>query len=158
MEEPVELKLFPAWKNAVKTLIASGLTYGSVVTKTQLVTLCELTPPTKLEEKDAFDLQLMGCIANIKEQLLLAHQMLLVSNHDGSYRIVHPKDQTDYAVATGTKAIAKEITRMALNVQHTNTALLDHDQRRRNTDAQAKIAMLAGMTQKSKHDLIGTGK
>lgn len=158
MEDAVELKLFPAWKNAVKTLLANGLTYGSNVAKTHLVKLCELTPPTKLEEKDAFDLQLMSCIVSIKEQLLLAHQMLLVSNHDGSYRIVHPKDQTTYAVSTGTKAIAKEIQRMALSVQHTNTALLDHDQRRRNTDAQAKITMLAGMAQKSKHDLIGVVK
>lgn len=151
----MELRLFPAWKNAVQTLLNDGLTYGSNITKAQIIALCELPLPQTIDEKDSFDLKLMSCIINIKEQLLTHHHMLLVSNRDGSYRVISPKEQTGYAVANGTKAIAKEMQRMAMSVQFVNTTLLDTDDRKRNADAQAKISMLAGMARDGNNELIG---
>jgi hypothetical protein len=151
----MEVKLFPAWKNAVAVMLSNNLTYGSNIQKEQIVSLCELEPPNTIEEKTAFDLKLLSCIVNIKDQLLTNHQMLLVSNRDGSYRVIPPHEQTGYAVGAGTKAVARELQRMAISVQHTNTALLDTDQRKRHADAHAKISMLAGMAQDNHKELIG---
>jgi hypothetical protein len=123
------ITLYPVWREAIKQLLASGLTYGSMLTKNRIVVLCELP------------------------ELLRAHAMLMVSNFDGSYRIVAPQDQTGYAVEAGARSIAKEMRRMALAVQYTNLSMLDDQQRRKNADAQAKIAMLAGMMHKGSAEL-----
>ncbi len=148
-----ELKLSPPWKQAVKELIDAGLTYGSTVEKAQIVKLCDLAEPTTIAEKERFDLKLLAATADIKEALLIDHQMMLVTNRDGSYRVVAPKDQTAFAVDHGARAIAREIQRMAVSVQYTNTALLDDTQRKQNADAQAKISMLAGMQKLTNREL-----
>lgn len=147
------MKLYPAWKEAVKTLIEAGLTYGSTVDKEQIIDLCGLARPTTLAEKDRFDVRLMSYTSEIKDALLLDHKMLLVTNRDGSYRVVSPAEQTAFAVEQGTKAIGREMQRMAVGVQYVNTALLDDAQRRRNADAQAKLSMLAGMQKLARREL-----
>lgn len=149
-----EVKLYPVWKQAVKELIASGLTYGSALDKQRIIDLCALKRPETLAQKERFDLRLMTCICEIKDALLADHQMLLASNRDGSYRVVAPKEQTQFAIEQGAKAIQKEMRRMALGVQHVNTSLLDSEQRRKNSDAQAKISMLAGMQRTARKELF----
>lgn len=148
-----EVKLYPAWKQAVKTLIESGLTYGSTLEKDRIIELCELKRPVTIDQKERFDLRLMNCIFEIKDALLTDHKMLLATNRDGSYRVLSPKDQTQYAVEHGAKAIAREMQRMAISVQNVNLSLLDSEQRRKNSDAQAKISMLAGMQRQARNEL-----
>lgn len=140
-----ELKLYPRWKQAVQDLLLAGLTYGSRVEKSQLIDLCGLQLPTTIEEKDKFDLQLLNCISEIKDELLTQHRMLLATNNDGSYRVVRPEDQTAYVIDKGARALAKELQRMATGVQFVNADLLTDEQRKRNADAQAKVGLLAGM-------------
>jgi hypothetical protein len=148
-----EFKLSPPWKNAVKVLIEAGLTYGSTLEKEKIIDLCELVRPTTIGEKEKFDLKLLQCTSEIKEALLVEHQMMLVTNRDGSYRVVAPKDQTAHAIESGAKSIAKELQRMACGVQYVNTALLDDAQRKQNADALAKISMLAGMQKLANREL-----
>ena len=148
-----DFKLSPPWKNAVKALIEAGLTYGSTVEKERIIDLCDLVRPTTIEEKDRFDLRLLQCTGEIKEALLMEHHMMLVTNRDGSYRVVAPKEQTAYAVDCGARSIAKELQRMACGVQYVNTALLDDTQRKQNADALAKISMLAGMQKLANREL-----
>lgn len=138
-------KLSPIWKQAVKEMLDAGLTYGSTVEKEKIIDLCELQRPKTIEEKERFDLRVLQCISEIKELLLIEHRMMLTTNRDGSYRVVASKDQTNQAVENGVRAITKEMQRMAMAVQYTNTTLLTDDERKRNADAQAKISMLAGM-------------
>lgn len=148
-----ELKLFPAWKEAVKTLIEGGLTYGSTVTKDQIIDLCGMEKPKTIEQKDAFDLRLMGVICNIKDALLTDHKMLLSTNYDGSYRVIAPKDQTAHTIENFTRTVSKEFQRAALSIQYVNHALLDETQRKQNADAQAKLSMLAGMQRIARGEL-----
>ena len=150
-----EMKLSPPWKQAVKELIDAGLTYGSTVTKDQIIDLCDMQRPTTIQEKKVFDLRLMGCIGEIKDALLIDHTMLLVTNRDESYRVISPKEQTAYSITTGARDVAKAMYRMALNVQYVNTALLDETQRKQNADAQAKISMLTGMNRTANSELRG---
>lgn len=141
----MQSKLFPAWKEAIKKLLDGGLTYGSSIKRSYLIELCEVTPAKDVEDVNRFNLEVLSCITDIKDTLLIAHCMLLTSDHAGNYIVIAPESQTQYAVEKGVKAITKEMRRMAMNVSFTKVDLLTDSQRAKNTDAQAKISMIAGM-------------
>jgi hypothetical protein len=149
----METTLYPAWKQAVKTLLDSGLTYGSTISKKHLAGLCGLEAPVTVEDVRKYDLELLTCISEIRDTLLTAHCMLLVTDNKGSYVVIDPESQTTYAVETGIKAIGREMKKMSMNVSFTKTALLTDDGRKRNADAQAKISMLAGMMRTEQKEL-----
>lgn len=140
-----ETTLFPAWKQAVKVLLDEGVTYGSTISRKRLADLCQVRPPESIEDVRRYDLELLSCITEIKDTLLTAHCMLLVSDNKGSYVVIAPESQTQYAVDTGIKSIGREMKRMAMAVSFTRTELLSDAERAKNADAQAKISMLAGM-------------
>ena len=148
------VQLYPIWKEAVKKLIDGGLTYGSSVKRSYLIELCGLEPPTRVEDVRKFDLDVLRFITDIKETLLTAHCMLLVSDHAGNYHVVAPDSQTEYAVESGIKAIGREMRRMSMNISFVKTELLNDQQRAKNADAQAKVSMLAGMIRNENKDLL----
>ena len=145
--------LFPAWKQAVRTLLGEGLTYGSVVSRKRISTLCEIRPPQNIDDVRRYDLELLAAITEIKDSLLTAHCMLLVADHKGSFIVIAPESQTSYAVNSGVKAIGKEMRKMAMAVSFTRTELLTNDERAKNADAQAKISMLSGMMHSQNKEL-----
>jgi hypothetical protein len=146
-------KLFPAWKEATRKLLDSGVTYGSTIKRKYLIELCQVNPPQSIEDVRRYDLEVLKCITEIKDTLLTAHCMLLVSDHAGNFMVIAPESQTQYAVEAGVKAITKEMKRMAMGVSFTKTDLLTDTQRAKNSDAQAKISMLAGMMSKEQKEL-----
>lgn len=137
--------LYPAWKQAVKVLLDEGLTYGSTVSRKRLAELCQVRPPESIDDVRRYDLELLTCITEIKDTLLTAQCMLLVSDNKGSFVVIAPESQTQYAVDSGIKSIGREMKKMAMAVSFTRTELLSNEERARNADAQAKISMLAGM-------------
>ena len=141
-----ETQLFPAGKQAVRTLLDEGLTYGSTVTLMRISELCQIQPPKDVDDVRRYDLELLTCVTEIKDSLLTAHCMLLVSDNKGAYVVIAPESQTQYAVETGVKAIGREMKKMAMAVSFTKTELLSAPERAKNADAQAKISMLAGMS------------
>jgi len=148
-----DTSLFPAWKQAVRTLLGEGLTYGSVVSRKRIAELCEVRPPQSIEDVRRYDLELLTAITEIKDSLLTAHCMLLVADHKGSFIVIAPESQTSYAVNSGVKAIGKEMRKMAMAVSFTKTELLTNDERAKNADAQAKISMLSGMMRSQNKEL-----
>lgn len=145
--------LFPAWKQAVRTLLDNGLTYGSVIKRSYLSELCEVPKPKDIDDVRRYDLDVLRCITEIKDILLTAHCMLMVSDHAGNYIIIEPESQTQHAVDAGVKAIGREMKRMAMGVSFTKTDLLTDEGRKKNADAQAKISKLAGMLSIEKREL-----
>lgn len=145
--------LFPAWKQAVRTLLGEGLTYGSTVSRKRISELCEIRPPQNIDDVRRYDLELLTAITEIKDSLLTAHCMLLVADHKGSFIVIAPESQTSYAVNSGVKAIGKEMRKMAMAVSFTRTELLTNDERAKNADAQAKISMLSGMMHSQNKEL-----
>lgn len=155
-----ETNLFPAWKQAVKDLLDEGITYGSTISRKRIAEMCNVRPPESIDDVRRHDLELLTCITEIKDTLLTAHCMLLVSDNKGSFVIIAPESQTEYAVNTGIKAIGREMKRMAMGVSFTRTDLLSAAERAKNADAQAKISMLAGMVKVQNKELtkIAGGK
>lgn len=145
--------LFPAWKQAVRTLLDNGLTYGSVIKRSYISELCEVPKPKDIDDVRRYDLDVLRCITEIKDILLTAHCMLMVSDHAGNYIIIEPESQTQHAVDAGVKAIGREMKRMAMGVSFTKVDLLTDEGRKKNADAQAKISKLAGMLTIEKRDL-----
>ena len=145
--------LFPAWKQAVKDLLDEGITYGSTISRKRIAEMCNVQPPTSIEDVRRHDLELLTCITEIKDTLLTAHCMLLVSDNKGSFVVIAPESQTEYAVSTGIKAIGREMKKMAMGVSFTKTDLLTATERAKNADAQAKISMLAGMVKVQNKEL-----
>lgn len=145
-----ETTLFPAWRQAVRDLLDEGITYGSTISRKRIAEMCQVQPPTSIEDVRRHDLELLQCVTEIKDILLTAHCMLMVADHKGSFVIIAPESQTEYAVNTGIKAISREMKKMAMGVSFTKTDLLSAPERAKNADAQAKISMLAGMV-KSKN-------
>lgn len=141
----MDMDLFPAWKQAVKTLLGEGLTFGSTVSRKRIAELCHVKPPESIEDVRRHDLELLQCVTEIKDALLTAHCMLLVSDNKGAYVVIAPESQTQYAIDSGVKAIGREMKKMAMAVSFTKTELLTDTERAKNADAQAKISMLAGM-------------
>jgi len=150
MQEPT---LFPAWKQAVKVLLGEGLTFGSAVSRKRIADLCGVKPPQSIEDVRRYDLELLQCITEIKDALLTAHCMLLVSDNKGGYIVIAPESQTQYAVDSGVKAIGREMKKMAMAVSFTKTELLSSAERAKNADAQAKISLLAGMVNAKNSEL-----
>lgn len=140
-----EATLYPAWKQAVKILLDEGLTFGSTVSRKRLADLCQVKPPESIDDVRRYDLELLQCITDIKDTLLTAHCMLLVSDNKGAFIVIAPESQTQYAVNTGIKSIGREMKKMAMAVSFTKTELLTDAERAKNADAQAKISLLAGM-------------
>lgn len=146
--------LFPAWKQAVKVLLDEGITYGSVIERKRLADLCQIRPPESVADVRRHDLELLQCITAIKDVMLTAHCMLMVADHKGSFVVIAPESQTQYAVDTGVKAISREVKKMAMAVSFTRTELLSDAERAKNADAQAKISMLAGMMKVQNKELL----
>lgn len=139
------LGLFPAWKQAVRILIDEGLTFGAAITRDRLAQLCEIQPASSVADVRRYDLEVLDGVYKVKESLLTNHCMLLVSDGAGAFLVVRPEDQTKVAIDSGTKALKREMSRMAKGVSFIRVDLLTDDQRAKNADAQAKISKLAGM-------------
>ena len=148
-----ETTLFPAWRQAVRDLLDEGITYGSTISRKRIAEMCQVQPPTSIEDVRRHDLELLQCVTEIKDILLTAHCMLMVADHTGSFVIIAPESQTEYAVSTGIKAISREMKKMAMGVSFTKTDLLSAPERAKNADAQAKISMLAGMVKSQNMEL-----
>lgn len=139
------LKLYPAWKEAIKVLLNNGLTFGSVISKDHLTELCKIPPAKDIDDVDRFKLDVLQAITSIKQALLYEHRMFMHSTGSGKYTIVLPADQTQVALDVGRKAVKRAVENMSDGVSYVRSDLLSSKERAENTDAQAKISQLGGM-------------
>ena len=148
-----EVKLYPGWKQAVKTLIDGGLTFGDRITKEQIIDLCGIRKAQSIEDVQRFSLDFLEAISEIKDTLLTAHSMYLQSDQRGGYVVLRPEAQTGTVVADGLKSMTKAMRKMAAGVSFIRHDLLSEEERARNADAQAKISRIADMVSPVKSEL-----
>lgn len=150
MNEP---RLYPGWKQAIKTLIDGGLTFGDRVTKEQIIQLCEIKPAADIDDVTRFSLDFLEAISEIKDTLLTAHSMYLQSDQRGGYVVLHPENQTTAVVAEGIKSMTRTMRKMAAGVTFVRQDMLTESGRAKNADAQAKISRMADMVSPVKSEL-----
>lgn len=137
---------FPPWKNAVARVERGEYTYGDLIPESAIDDLLGLSRPTGRVEISAvksYQLARLAALDHFRIALLNDLQMDLVSVPGQGYRIAHPKEQTDLAVKAGDKAIKKALRQTRDRLVNVNHALLDHDERRTNTDAIIRTAAIA---------------
>lgn len=145
-----EVKLYPAWRQAVQDFLAE-FSYGDIVPHDWLVKHFGLPTPDERMSVAAFQsrqFEWLAAIEGFKTTLLHEHQVLLQSVRGEGYRWVPPGEQTNVA----TREFEKEAGRVfrltgsrLRNVRHNE---LTDEQRRANVDAMAKLSHLRGAVRK----------
>jgi hypothetical protein len=144
-EEP---RLYPAWRQAEKDLLADGFTYGSLVTKEWLDQAFGIAPPKTIQEFQKAELVRLSQFEDLRLSLLENHRILLAPVRGVGYSAVPPEKQTSTAVAMRTKEVKSALAKMAREISHVNLDKLNDAQRQENADAQAKLGALRSMFRK----------
>lgn len=146
MEMEGELRLSPAWKHALSVLVDRGLDYGRVIHKRELCELFGLRDPVTAADQVRHQMDFMQQFSELRAELLEEHRLRLRTMYgESSYEVVHPADQTDLSMAEGIRDMRNIARKLARELSFIRHEELTDDQRRKNADAQAKAAMLAGM-------------
>lgn len=144
-----EFPLYPAWRQAEKDLLEDGLTYGSVLTESDLKRAFNIGEPKSIADVKKLELLYLQHYTALRDSLLINRRMMLVrSRHDDGYIVVRPEHQTRLSTKRRTKELKRAMQKWAREISHVETALLDDAQRKENSDAQAKLGMLHGMFKK----------
>lgn len=146
-----EFRLSPPWKHALRTLLARSLNNGDIITKTELVDLFGLPAPVTAQDQERFSLEFMRQFSDLRDELLEEHRIALRTMHgESSYEVVPPADQTGLALTEGQKELRRALRKMTRTLAFIRHEELTDEQRKKNADAQAKAAMLAGMVRGQK--------
>lgn len=146
MQVDGEFRLAPAWKHALRELVGRGLADGSIIEKAELAELFGLTQPVTAADQERYQLDFMRSFTRLRDELLEEHRLALRTMHgEGSYQVVPPNEQTDLAMDEGMRELKRSMRKMARTLAFVRHERLTDEERRKNADAQAKAAMLAGM-------------
>lgn len=141
-----ELRLSPAWKHALSVLLERGISDGQIITKADLSDLFGLRKPETAAEQERYQLDFMTQFLSLRDELLEEHRLALRTMYgESSYQVVPPSEQTDLAMSEGLREMKRAARKMVRTLAFVRHEMLTDEQRRRNADAQAKAAMLAGM-------------
>lgn len=143
-----EPKLYPAWRQVEADLLASGLTYGSIITTELLDAGLGIVPPKTIAEYQKAELVRLRQITALKESLLESRNMLLVSEPGVGYRVVLPEEQTKLSMHLRTREMKSALAKLMREVSHVDTGRLSDAQRQENVDAQAKLGALRSIFRK----------
>jgi hypothetical protein len=149
MDGEEEFRLSPAWKHALAQLLARGLSNGDVIEKADLVQWFGLKPPVTAADQERFQLDFMRQFVELRDELLEEHRIALrTMRGEAAYQVIPPADQTDHAMHEGLQEMRRAARKMVRTLAFVRHDELSDDARRKNADAQAKAAMLAGMIRK----------
>lgn len=141
-----EVKLFPAWKQAVQEFLGE-FKYGDIVSHEWLVARFGLPLPDDRMSVAAFQARQFEWLASIegfKATLLNEHHVLLQSVRGKGYRWVPPTEQTKAATREFERDASKAFRTAGSRLKHLRVGELSDDQKRENVDAIAKLSMLRG--------------
>lgn len=146
-EVTVATRLSPIWKQVEKDLIEGGFTYGQRISKIELAHRFELATPQTAAEQNDFNVRFMANFTKLRDSILKNQKIALKTIWgDSAYEAVLPEQQTDFAMNKGIKEVQSAMRTMRSILVNTPVHLLSAEEQRKNADAQAKVAMLAGMT------------
>lgn len=146
MEEEAELKLHPAWRHALQTLLDEGLQYGRMIDKAYLASLFGLKQPVTARDQQQYDIEFMSMMSCLRAELLERHQIDLHTLWGrGQVVVTNPGEQTGLAVREGTADMQRAIVKMTRRLTFIRHEELTDEQSKQNADALAKAATLAGM-------------
>lgn len=90
----------------------------------------------------------------IKTALLKENKIALQNVRGKGYRVVPPSEQARYAAEEASRHIQKGVKRADDLLKHTRMDALDHEERRRHTDTETRMASLGAMLEKGQRDVF----
>jgi transposase len=139
-------RVLPVWKHAIRVLVDQGLPYGRVLTKKELSSLFGLKEPQTAAEQISYQMEFLQQFTELRAELLEEHRLMLRTMHgESSYEVVEPREQTELAMREGMRDLKQATRKLARGLAFIRHEELSDEERRKNADAQAKAAMLAGM-------------
>lgn len=148
MSDDIEPKLFPAWRQAEAELLASGVTFGSLINHEWLRQAFGIREPKTIAEAQRNDLIMLRQTEALRESLLNNHRFMLRPVRGVGYRVVLPEEQTRVAMEDRTREVRSALRKLARELSHVDHTRLNDQQRKENTDAQAKLGALRTMFRK----------
>lgn len=146
-------KLSPAWRQAEADLLASGLTYGSLIDHEWLDEAFGLKPAQTIAQHQRNELIRLRQMQDLQASLLENHKMMLTPVRGVGYSVVPPDKQTKIAMQRRGNEVRAALCKMAKELVNVNATLLNDTQRKENTDALAKLGQLRAMTRKKLREL-----
>lgn len=137
--------LYPAWRQAEKQLLDSGLAPGQIITHEWLFDAFGLRQATTIEQHERNKLAFLRQLTDLRDSLLDKHQLMLRAVAGVGYSVITPDKQTGVAMHDRTKAIRNELAKLCREVSNVRVSELTDDQRKENADAQAKLGALRSM-------------
>jgi hypothetical protein len=141
-----ELKL---WERGLERFLAERKTYGDRIEDIWFYETFDIPypgPQVPFGEAQKSKLACLHPRQRFIEELLKRHQMLAVTQRDGGYEIIQPREQTQYAVDEGQRELKNATDKMRARIKHIRLEVLDEIQRRENADARVRADSLASMT------------
>jgi hypothetical protein len=137
--------IYPPWREALKTFLASGFKPGDLVEKEWLFSAFGLpmpAPDTPCEKADAMRLQFLDQMNEFRKALLTEHQIDLTTKPGVGYEVTPPEKQSERAYEDGVSDIRRGMRKMLQRVTNVNYMMLTAEQRKENADTIAKASML----------------
>jgi hypothetical protein len=144
-----EIIVFPAWKNAV-CVAAVEFGYGDVISFDWLHTNFKISKPNhgSFDEYQKYQFAFLEAIDGFKNELLESHQIAISNIRGEGYRVLQPKEHTEYAETTFKKALKKCTTMSVKILTHTRFDVLDDNERKASADAMGRIAAVLAMSKR----------
>lgn len=140
-----DFKAYPAWRQALKDLLAQGLEPGSVIERDWLNQAFGIAEPTTIAEADKCRLVFLSMFSLLREELLEKHRLMLRPVPGLGYEVINPQMQTAVAQRDRYHAVRRELRALARELSFVQTDRLTDAQRQANSDALARVGILAGM-------------
>lgn len=148
MNDAAAPKLYPAWRQVEADLLATGITYGSLITDEWLDEAFGIKPPKTIAEYKRAELIRLSQIESLKESLLENHRMLLARVKSVGYTVLPPEQQTRHVMDNRMREVRAAFGKLNRELTFVDVAALNDAQRKENSDALAKLGMLRSFVRK----------
>lgn len=140
-----EVKLHPAWRQALADLLLDGLAPGSVIDKDWLNNAFGLTAPRTIAEAEKQRLLFLSMFSGLRTELLEQHRLMLRPVQGVGYEVIDPRRQTEVAQRDRFRTVRRELRHLVAELSFVQHDQLSPAQRQANSDALARVGVLAGM-------------
>lgn len=140
-----EVRLFPAWRQAERDLLARGLRDGEVIPMAwfrDAFGIPESDNNTSIAEHERRRMLFNTLIGNLCESLLVDHATKLRLVPGVGYMVVPPDQQTRFALRDRGAEVLRAVGHLCREIQHVRLDQLTDSQRAENADALAKAGRL----------------
>ena len=147
-----ELKKYPLWKEAVSEFISTNPQPGTIISESWKQENFGITKPEMgtFKVMQEYQLKMLTATESFKAVLLEQYQIHIKSIGNGAHVVIPPAEQTREAWGNGVNDVRRVLRKMGNALVNVDIAQLTQDQRKENTDAQVRLAMMTGMFKRAR--------